>query len=163
MTAPGGWPCSRTRGGLRRSAGAASCPGSAPRRPPPWAFALRRAAAAWCGGFPRARRARLLLCAPALPPCRVRGHAPPGARRAPRALEDVEKVLTDTAALACGTGSALAAALALGHWGTTAPHISRPITLGHLVHLVSKTEGIWCGAPGIRLRVMVDASTISWT
>lgn len=26
--------------------------GSVPRRPPPWAFALRRAAAAWCGGFP---------------------------------------------------------------------------------------------------------------
>ena len=27
MTAPGGWTCSRTRGGLRRPAGAASCPG----------------------------------------------------------------------------------------------------------------------------------------
>ena len=68
--------------------------GAVPRRPPPWATALRRAAAVWCGGFPRARRARFLLHAPAGPPCCVRGHAPPGARRAPRALEDVKKVLT---------------------------------------------------------------------
>jgi len=44
--------------------------------------------------FPRARRARFLLCAPAPAAGRVRGLAPSGARRAARALEDVQKVLT---------------------------------------------------------------------
>jgi hypothetical protein len=36
---------------------------------------------------PRARRARLLLLRPTLPPSRVRGYAPLGARRAGRALD----------------------------------------------------------------------------
>jgi hypothetical protein len=41
-----------------------------------------------------ARRARFLPCTPAFPPRSVRSHAPPGARRARRALETVRKVLT---------------------------------------------------------------------
>jgi hypothetical protein len=55
-------PVSRTRGGLRRSAGAANCPGSVPWRPPPWAFALRRAAAGTCGGFPAGATRPLFCC-----------------------------------------------------------------------------------------------------
>jgi hypothetical protein len=85
------------------------------------AHGQRRAAPGRCGGLPgvrawaaaavrgsgkasgrrvlrrvplRARRARFLLCAPARPADRVRGLAPPGARRAARALEAVQKVLT---------------------------------------------------------------------
>ena len=85
-TAPGGWPCSRTRGKVRCPAGAASCPRSVPRRPPPCATAVRRAAAAWCGGFPRARCARFLLCARALPgriACAVTRRQARGAQSAP--------------------------------------------------------------------------------
>jgi hypothetical protein len=83
-----------THAGVATPAGAANCPGSAPRRPPPWAFALRRAAAAWCGGFPAGASRPPSAVAPTLPPSRVRGYAPPSARRAPRALETVMKVLT---------------------------------------------------------------------
>jgi hypothetical protein len=43
---------------------------------------------------PCGRVAPASCCAPPPRPCCVRGYAPPGARRAPRALEDVRKVLT---------------------------------------------------------------------
>ena len=96
MAAPGGWPCSRARG---RVYGAQ--PGGA------GALGLRAAAAAvgyctkasgrsWCGEFLGGRLAPAFSWSATFPPCRVRGHAPPGARRAPRALETVEKVLTDS-------------------------------------------------------------------
>jgi hypothetical protein len=65
-TALGGWPRSRTHGGLQRLAGAANCPGFVPRRPPPCAAAVRRAAAAWCGGFPAGASRPLSAVAPAL-------------------------------------------------------------------------------------------------
>ena len=58
------------------------------------ATALRRAAARWCGEFSAGAARPPSLEHQLLPPCRVRGHAPHGARRARRALETVEKVLT---------------------------------------------------------------------
>ena len=60
-------------------------------------LAVRRAAAAGCGGFPAGASRPLFAVCASFPADRVRGHAPPGARRAGRALEDVLKVLTDLA------------------------------------------------------------------
>jgi hypothetical protein len=60
------------------------------------ATALRRAVAGWYGEFPMgaSRPPSAGAPAPSLP-CRVRGHAPLGARRARRALEKtVEKIVT---------------------------------------------------------------------
>jgi hypothetical protein len=54
--------------GLRRSAGAASCSGSVPWRPPSCAAAVRRAAAVWCGGFPAGASRPLSAVAPAFLP-----------------------------------------------------------------------------------------------
>jgi hypothetical protein len=69
--------------------------GSAPWRPPPCVAALRRATAGGAAGLPRAHRARFLLYTPSFSAAdRVRGLAPPGAWRAPRAFKDVLKVLT---------------------------------------------------------------------
>ena len=85
----------RTRGGLRRSAGAASCLGSVPRRPPPCAVAVRRAAAAGTAGSPRARFAPAFCCVRQFSrraACAVTRRQARGALRAP--LKDVEKVLT---------------------------------------------------------------------
>ena len=76
----------RARGGLRRSTGAVSCLGSVPRRPPPCAAAVRRAAADWCGGFPTGTfHAHLLLCvnSPRCVACTVTGRQARGALRAP--------------------------------------------------------------------------------
>jgi hypothetical protein len=50
----------------------------------------KRAAAAWCGGLPQARRAASAVVPP-LPAGRVRRPAPPGARRAGHALEPYGK------------------------------------------------------------------------
>jgi hypothetical protein len=71
------------------------------------ALGLRTAAAAvgyctkasgrsWYGELPGGRLAPAFSWSATIPPCRVGGHAPPGARRASRALEDVKKVLTDS-------------------------------------------------------------------
>ena len=104
-----GWPTSTDglEGDLARPSTMA-----APGGWPPFVHTRRVAAADWCGelpgvralaaaavGFrakargrrvvrrvPRGRVAPALCCAPTLPPDGVRGHAPPGARRAPRAL-----------------------------------------------------------------------------
>jgi hypothetical protein len=93
----------------------------------PFAHARRITGPNWCGELPGVRASvaaavrcrgkasgrrvvrwvptgalrRFLLCAPGLPPRRVRGHVPPGARRATRALEDVKKVLTDRTTSVC--------------------------------------------------------------
>ena len=87
--------------GLRCPAWCGGCPGIRAPRPPPWLFALRRAAAAGAASYPAGASRPPSAGAPAFPPCRVRGHAPPGARRAPRALEDVKKVLTDRNNVRC--------------------------------------------------------------
>ena len=52
-------------------------------------------------GSLRARRARFLLCAPALPRPPRAGNAPLGARRALRALEYVKEVLTKSDNIRC--------------------------------------------------------------
>jgi hypothetical protein len=62
--------------GVAALSGAASGREPVPRRPP-WALALRRTAAAWCGELPRTHSAPAFCCwARSSPRCRVRGYAP---------------------------------------------------------------------------------------
>ena len=71
--------------GWRCGAQPANCLGFVLWWPPPCAFAVRRAAAGVVWRVSRGRVAPLLLSVPAFSPCRVRDHAPSGARGARRA------------------------------------------------------------------------------
>ena len=84
------------------------CPGSRLRRPPAVAvIGLRRSGRTGNGESPRgriapARQAGSLYPRPIpVPGSATRAAAPPGARRAPRALEDVEIVITKSGNIRC--------------------------------------------------------------
>jgi len=77
--------------GLRRLAGATTWLGFVPRRPPPWASALRRAAPGRRRVPAGALRPRFCCVRQLSRRTRVRRHVPSGVRRAGRALEAVEK------------------------------------------------------------------------
>jgi integrase len=93
---------------------------------------------------PRARRARFLLCTPASPPYRVRGHAPPGARRAPCALDDRFAGMWVVAATTGMRRSELAGVernmLDLDQ-GTVTIENTRIVVNGHATDSDGKTEG----------------------
>ena len=87
-------PFACARPGLRCPAWCGGCPGTT-QRGRRRGYCTKASGRSWCGEFPGGRLASAFSWTASFPPCRVRGHAPPGARRAPRALENVEKVLTD--------------------------------------------------------------------
>jgi hypothetical protein len=81
--------------GLRRSAWCGGCPGTT-HRGRRRGYRTKASGRSWCGEFPGGRLAPAFSWSATFPPCRVRGHAPLGARRAPRALDEAAEI-TDTA------------------------------------------------------------------
>ena len=79
--------------GLRRPTWCGGCAGTT-YRGRRRGYRTKASGRSWCGELPGGRLAPAFSWSATFPPFRVRGHAPLGARRAPRALEAVEKVLT---------------------------------------------------------------------